>query len=78
MLALIDYVHEERGREPYSRGLILYYFARAFRLKPLDFSSFVLGCEIFGDGATKRLDDCERRFRERLVELGFFANAPTE
>lgn len=78
MRALIDHVHEERGREPYSGGLILYYFYRAFRLKPLDFSSTVLGCEIFGDGATRRLDDCEQRFRERLVELGVVANAPTE
>jgi hypothetical protein len=62
MVELVDLVHELDKTPRYNRGLILRWFSRAFQLKPLDFTGLVLGCELFGDGATMSVAEAERRF----------------
>lgn len=69
MLALVNFVHDVRGTPRYNRGLMIGYFYRAFGLTPLDFTRIVFACEIFGDGASMKIQESERLFRARLVEL---------
>lgn len=69
MIELIDLVHEREAASKYSRGLVMYWFSRAFQLTARDFTSIIFACEVFGDGASMGVAEAERRFQQRLEQL---------
>jgi hypothetical protein len=70
MVELVKLIHQAEQAPPYSRGLVLTWFSRAFGLTARDFTTVILACEIFGDNASLSVADAERLFHARLVELG--------
>lgn len=62
---LIDHVHEARGVEKYSRGVLLVPFRLAFGLSVRELHS-LFGSQEFGDGATGRLSDIEDSLMSKI------------
>ena len=69
MIEMVDLVHEREAASKYSRGIVMYWFSRAFELTARDFTSIIFACEIFGDGASMGVAEAELRFQRRLEQL---------
>jgi len=69
MIEMVDLVHEREAASKYSRGIVMYWFSRAFQLTARDFTSIIFACEMFGDGASMGVAEAELRFQRRLEQL---------
>jgi hypothetical protein len=69
LIEMLNVVHDWYGVPKYTRGILLGPFHAAFGMKPLDFTTLLFTCEIFGDGASVNIEDTERGFRERVAEI---------